>query len=159
MGYKSKKEFLEDTAKELETKVKFYHGRNVDFEALPKKDKYILWLALFTKTPILNNSKLGFSDQTEFIIFCGKQGDLSDDEIKYTEALEETGAILDEFIRLVNYNYKTDSADLLDSSERINFISASISEPKVNEFSDVLTGQVLSLTLEFPDDFDYCSSC
>ena len=159
MGYKSKKEFLEDTAKDLENSVRFFHGRNVDFDSLTKDDTYFMWLALFTKTPVLNDSKLGFNDTTQFVIFCGKQADTDDDPEKYTQALDETGKILDEFVRLVNWNHKTTSVDLKDASDRIQFVSAEINEPKVGDFSDVLTGQMLVLTLSFPDDFDYCSSC
>jgi len=160
MGYKSKKEFLQDTAKDLTTSVKFFHGRNIDFEAESFDEDFCLWLALFTKTPILNDSKVGFNDTTQFVIFCGKQTQMDDDsDVEYTAALDETGQILDEFVRLINWNWKTSSTDLKDASDRIQFISAEITEPKVNEFSNVLTGQVLVLTLNFPDDFDYCSSC
>ena len=160
MSYKSKLKFLEDTSKDLNPQPVFYHGRGYGFESTELSQKYVCWVRPMVKE--YEKSTIGLNEVTTLEIMFLKQTklDMSDSDI--LQALDETSAMADEFIRLIhpwNFKHKADDDDLYRASVEVNLISASLVDPSINEFSKMLSGQFLTLVLNFPDDFNYCDDC
>lgn len=160
MSYKSKLKFLEDTSKDLNPEPVFYHGRGYEFESTEVKQTYVVWVRPMVKE--YSKTTIGLNELTTVEIMFLKQTkmDMSDSDI--LQALDETGAMADEFVRLIhpwNFKHKEAHDNLYLASTEVNLLSASLVDPSINEFSKLLSGQFLTLTLDFKDDFNYCDDC
>ena len=151
MSHKGVRLLIEDVAKQLGDDIQFTYARTSDFNNLRDKRYPFIALDPLTAVPVyavnnVSNYVKRWSAQMAFYQLDNE----SSDQTQYAQILDEMDTYVDAFINRLNlYAFKREEASeiLLTSISQTPFIKAT---------ADILTGYLLTFTIETPDDFNYC---
>jgi len=151
MSHKGVRLLIEDVAKSLADDMQFTYARTSDFNVL--RDKRYPFIALDPLTAVptyaVNNSSNYVKRWSAQMAFYQLDYE-SSDQTQYAKILDEMDAYVDQFLNKLNlyaFNREEASEILLTSISQTPFIKAT---------ADILTGYLLTFTIETPDDFNYC---
>ena len=149
MSHRSIRLFIEDTAKSLRTDVQFTYGRTSDFDVMRDKKYPFITLDPLTSTPqyaidgVYNYMKSWSCEMAFYQL--DKAGS---DQKEYSLILDELDLVVDNFLNKLNkYSYDSDTITIQGISQR----------PFIKATADILTGYLLTFTIQAQDDFDYCA--
>jgi hypothetical protein len=158
MDYQNVYDYCKDISQNLGVSVKFVHADKQWLNLISPNDGITLWSlpfqASYSIDPIIQRSWT-----LSFIIYQqdqqGSQMDQND-----VEAMQEsiktvaiTDQIAERFVRLFNSN--SINNQLSDASGSLTITSAS-TDVAIQDTAQLLTATNLVLTVDFPDNFDYC---
>lgn len=152
MSHKSIRLLIEDVVKSLRDDIGFEYGRTSDFNigASSKVFSYFCNLDVMAAVPnyavdgVFNYSKSWLCSMA----FYGKDTSASLAE-DYQKILDETDSFVDQFINKLNFF--TNQSDKL-------LIQAMRQEGFIKQTSAILTGHLLTFTVQVQDDFNYCAN-
>lgn len=151
MSHKGVRLLIEDVAKSLADDMQFTYARTSDFNVL--RDKRYPFIALDPLTAVptysVNNSSNYVKRWSAQMAFYQLDTE-SSDQTQYAKILDEMDFYVDQFINKLNlyaFNREEASEILITSISQTPFIKAT---------ADILTGYLLTFTIETPDDFNYC---
>lgn len=149
MSHKGVRMLIEATAKSLGDDVQFTYARTSDFNVMRDKRYPFITLDPLRATPsfsvdnVFNFSKLWVASMAFYEL--DKESSTGDE---YALILDLTDNLVDRFINKLNlYN------------DNILVLTSISQEPFIKATADILTGHLLTLTIQVPDDFDYCNEC
>lgn len=149
MSHKSIREFIRDTVMSIRSDVNYTYARPSDFNIESQyKDGPFVTLDAMTSSPsfatdgVYNYSKV-WNCSMAFYKF-----DKADQDIEFTAGiLDELDVFVDQFINKLNaYMTKSDQILVLNMSQT----------PAIKVMANVITGYLLTFSLQVQDDFDYC---
>lgn len=148
MSHKSIRLLIESTAKSLADNIQFTYARDSDFNVMRDKKYPFISLHMLQAAPeyategTQNYMKSWICTMSFYQL--DKAGSTQDE---YALILDEMDGYVDKFINKLNFfTYKSDKILLQGISQ----------QPFIKDFSDILTGYILSFTLVAEDDFEYC---
>jgi len=151
MSHKGVRLLIEDVAKSLADDMQFTYARTSDFNVL--RDKRYPFIALDPLTAVptyaVNNSSNYVKRWSAQMAFYQLDHE-SSDQTQYAKILDEMDGYVDQFLNKLNlyaFNREGASEILITSISQTPFIKAT---------ADILTGYLLTFTIETPDDFNYC---
>lgn len=156
MSHKAVRDLLHDTAYLISDGINFDYSAVTDFNAIKDKKAPFIHADLFKISPVRLYNAFNYTYETTILFYA------LDDP---AGAAEDTNAILDQtelmmsqFIRLLNKASITpdDGTVSIISSDSID-ITFGQAQPMRKVLADMLTGWMLDIKIECPDDFDYCS--
>ncbi len=151
MSHKVVRLLIEDVAKSLADDMQFTYARTSDFNVLRGKRYPFIALDPLTAVPTysVNNSSNYVKRWSAQMAFYQLDKE-SSDQTQYAKILDEMDFYVDQFINKLNlyaFNREEASEIVLTSLSQTPFIKAT---------ADILTGYLLTFTIETPDDFNYC---
>ena len=151
MSHKGVRLLIEDVAKSLADDMQFTYARTSDFNVLRDKRYPFIALDPLTSVPTyaVNNSSNYVKRWSAQMAFYQLDQE-SSDQTQYAKILDEMDGYVDQFLNKLNlyaFNREEASEILLTSISQTPFIKAT---------ADILTGYLLTFTIETPDDFNYC---
>lgn len=151
MSHKGVRSLIEDVAKSLADDMQFTYARTSDFNVLRDKRYPFISLDPLTAVPIytVNNASNYVKRWSAQMAFY--QLDSTDsDQTQYAKILDEMDDLVDQFINRLNLY-------AFDREEPSEIVLTSITQnPFVKVTADILTGYLVTFTIETPDDFNYC---
>lgn len=156
--YQSVYDYSHDISQNLGLSVKWVHADKSWLNASLPNEGLTCWSLPFT-------SSISFDpnySRTWTLPFIFYQQDVADsdfdqnDQSKIQESIRtvaNTDRAISMFVRLFESNSINDS---LDSASQKLLITGASTEVAIRDTSQLLTGTLLTLTVQFPDDFDYC---
>jgi len=151
MSHKGVRLLIEDVAKSLADDMQFTYARTSDFNVLRDKRYPFIALDPLTSVPTyaVNNSSNYVKRWSAQMAFYQLDHE-SSDQTQYAKILDEMDGYVDQFLNKLNlyaFNREGASEILITSISQTPFIKAT---------ADILTGYLLTFTIETPDDFNYC---
>lgn len=151
MSHKGVRTLIEDVAKQLGDDIQFTYARTSDFNNLRDKRYPFIALDPLSAVPLfavdnVRNYVKRWSVQMAFYQLDNE----SSDQTQYAKILDEMDSYVDNFVNQLNlYAFERPDTDevLVTSISQAPFIKAT---------ADILTGYVLTFTIETPDNFNYC---
>lgn len=151
MSHKGARTLIEDVSKQLGDDIQFTYARTSDFNNLRDKRYPFIALDPLSAVPVfavdnVRNYVKRWSVQMAFYQLDSE----SSDQTQYAQILDEMDEYVDNFINRLNlYAFERPETDevLIINMSQTPFIKAT---------ADILTGYVLTFTLELPDTFNYC---
>jgi ATP:corrinoid adenosyltransferase len=151
VSHKGIRLLLEDTARSLGDDIQFDYGRTSDFNQL--RDKRYPFISVspltasasYTVTNVFNYAK---TYQVSAAFYQLDREDSGQDQ--YALILDEMNALADNFINKLNYYMET----CLSSDELI--ITGVSQQPFIKATADILTGYIMTFSVQVTDDFNYC---
>lgn len=139
------RKLVQDIALQSSPDIKFGYGRQSDFNALTNKIYPFVWLDPVQATGGFTDGSESYSKTYQIALsFLDKdQADSSAPE--YAKILDRMEAVADTFVILLN------------QAEVPILVSNASYAPAIKVFADCLTGVTLTLTIQTPDNFDYCA--
>lgn len=152
MSHKGVRMLIEDVAKQLGDDIQYTYARTSDFNVMRDKRYPFISTDPITAVPVfavdnVRNYMKRWSVQMAFYQLDHE----SSDQDQYAKILDETDELVDQFVNRLNLwaLRREDAYDVL-----ITNVSQT---PFIKATADILTGHILTFTLETPDTFNYCS--
>jgi hypothetical protein len=157
MSHKALRLLIRDTAKSLTDDIFFGYGKASDFNQIRNKTNGVIWLDLLSASPTFSNNNVQdyTKDWSVNLTFC--ELDKPDSiETQYMEILDRMDDLVDKFINKLNRFSETaeETGDITTEEIVISNISQ---QPFVKIFDDYRTGYTVSMNIQTPDKFEYCS--
>lgn len=151
MSHKGVRLLIEDVAKQLGDDIQFTYARTSDFNIL--RDKRYPFIALDPLTAVptfaVNNVSNYVKRWSVQMAFYQLDYEASD-QTQYAKILDEMDEYVDNFVNRLNlYAFHRAEVDEV-------IITAINQTPFIKATADILTGYLLTFTLETPDSFNYC---
>lgn len=145
MSHKGIRLLIENTAKKLGDDIQFTYARASDFNMLRDKRYPFISLGLLSSGTIysVNNTSNYFKTWNVTMAFY-ELDKMASIQSEYALILDSTDILLDSFIQKLNRN---DEITILAINQT----------PFVKDFTDILTGHILTFQLQVPDDWEYCA--
>lgn len=156
-------QYIRDVAKVQKPDCQVYMGRTESLFSLQEEfseTEFNVYILPFSK-----NGTIGESQKPDDVwnvgIFLFKQDRIdSDMDENNAQVFQDEMTLVDEAFnfadQLVRYmNFNQFNAELQNASETINIQSFS-AEPSIKEFGNMMTGVLVSMVIEVPDNFQYC---
>jgi hypothetical protein len=148
VSHKGIRELIKDVAESLGDDIQFTYARTSDFNKM--RDKRYPFITL---DPLIANSSYAVDDTSNYSkvwsIAMGfyQMDQVASNQDEYSKILDFTDDLVDKFINKLNfYNLKADSI-IITSINQTPFVKAT---------ADILTGHLLTFSLEELDNFNYC---
>lgn len=161
MNYQALYDFIHDISQNLEQSVKFFHGRKeILNQTNPGKGIYAYCLPFVSSGSFIGGAQ---ADETWIVNIIFYMYDKPDSPIDQNDqdtiqdeirTLTITELVASRFLRLVHGNTINDSLEF--ASEKIKIVTFDKANA-IKDTAQLLTGTVLTMNLEVPDDFNYCS--
>jgi hypothetical protein len=158
MDYQNVYDYSKDISQSLGLSVKWVHADKSWLNLTTPDDGLTCWSLPFTSSMsfVPNFSR---SWNLSFIFY---QQDAPDSDMDQNDqsamqesirTLSNTDRAVNMFIRLFESNSLTTALDL--ASQKL-LVTSSGTEPAIRDTAQLLTGTLLTMTVQFPDNFDYC---
>lgn len=153
MSHKSVRDLIEDVATDLRDDLTFVYAKTFNVNSLKDKRDTVIQLDLLKGTPVRTNNT--FNTTWESTLLFYKLDRVDGTEQETAAILDSTDALVQQFIRKMNVQilmpdtitFGTDDIDL----------SFGQAIPMTKVLVDCLTGWMIPIKMECPDDFNYCS--
>lgn len=145
MSHQAVRALIEDTVRKIQDDIKFFYGPEPYFNEEEKNAFTFCNLAPLRSAPgytvnnVFNYTKV-WTVQMAFY----KHDDKS--KRKFPDILDVTDDLVDRFVNRLN-------------QEQDLTITAVSSEPMIEVLADVLTGHLLTFSIQVADNFQYCEEC
>tara|TARA_R110000803_G_scaffold151160_2_gene216332 strand:+ start:613 stop:1107 length:495 start_codon:yes stop_codon:yes gene_type:complete len=158
MDYQNLYDYSKDISQNLGLSVNWVHADKSWLNLIVPNKGITCWSLPFTSSISFDPN---FS-RTWTLAFVLYQQDLADsdmdqnDQSKMQESirtLSNTDRAVNMFIRMFESN---DITTALDSASQKLLVTSVSTEPAIRDTAQQLTGTLLTITAQFPDDFDYC---
>lgn len=139
---------IQDVAKSLGDDIQFTYARPSDFNVLRDKSYPFISLDLMpaSATYAVDNIQNYTKSWNASMAFY-QLDDAASTQEEYSQILDFTDELVDTFINKLNfYSLKSDSI----------IITGINQTPFVKAMADILTGHILTFTIQVNDDFNYC---
>lgn len=166
MSYSSLLTYVKEVVESLDANVLFVTGRKEVIhelrEALPENQGILFWCLPFISSGSFTDIGQQFNETVVINCLIYKQdymgSELTQDTPETTsdeiDVLYQTKEIADQFIRKFNFNEL--SVEAMEASEALEIQSITFDNViKDNDY--LLTGTLISINVNIPDDFDYCT--
>lgn len=160
MNYLALYNYTKDIVTNIEPDAKWFHGRKDLVTAMSPDDIVVFCLPFISSGGIVPGGGQVAETWEVNIIFYKKDSlpsglNQNDESGLQTEIniLRQTNELADSFLRNFNYNIFTEALE--SASEKLDLVSFNKSNA-IKDTAHVLTGTVLSMRVQVPDDFDYC---
>jgi len=152
VSHKGIRLLLEDTAKSLGDDIQFDYGRTSDFNQLRNKQyPFISVSPLNASASYAVNNTFNYS-KTYQVQMAFYQLDREDsDQSSYALILDQMNELADNFVNKLNYyieRCQIDSDDII--------ITNVSQQPFIKATADILTGYIMTLSIQVSDNFNYC---
>jgi hypothetical protein len=163
-SYQGLHDYIKDICTNLSADVTFFHGRKeVLYEYNPDPNEPVVWLLPLQSSGSLTSNAYQVNRAfTVNLIFYrhdapGSEIDQNSQDTIASEmsVLSQSDQLAEEFLRLFNQNSITD--DLQDASEELEVQSFS-TDNVIKDNQYFLTGTLLNMTVQVPDEFNYCAT-
>jgi hypothetical protein len=152
MSHKGIRSLIEDVSKSLGNDIQFTYARTSDFNILRDKRYPFISLDLLSSTPIyaVDGIRNYMNRWACSMAFYELDSEASDQE-QYAPLLDASDDLTDKFINKLNFYAYGHCID----SDMIT-ISGITKTPFIKATADILTGFLLSFTIQVNDQFNYC---
>jgi ATP:corrinoid adenosyltransferase len=151
VSHKGIRVLLEDTARSLGDDIQFDYGRTSDFNQLRDKRYPFISVSPLTASASYTVNNVFNYAKTYQVSAAFYQLDREDSgQDQYALILDEMNALADNFINKLNYYMET----CLSSDELI--ITGVSQQPFIKATADILTGYIMTFSVQVTDDFNYC---
>ena len=158
MNYQNIYDYCKDISQNLGLSVKFVHEDKAWLNAIEPNQGVTCWSLPFSSSFNFNP----MITRTWTLSFIFYQQDMPDSSMNQndTEAQQEsirtlanTDQVMEMFVRLFSSNSISDS--LSEASETLE-VTTGTTSPAIRDTAQLLTGTFVTLTVQIPDNFDYC---
>lgn len=148
-GHKGIRIVIERTAKSLADNIQFTYARTTDFNVMrDKKYPFITLDPLQSSPQYATDGTHNYMKSWLCTMAFYQLDSAGSDQDDYALILDEMDSYVDKFLNKLNFfTFKSDHLLLQGISQ----------QPFVKATADILTGYILTFTLQAEDDFDYCA--
>jgi hypothetical protein len=161
MNYNSLYSYTKDIINNIDSSIKWFHGRRELITQLKPEDTVAFCLPFISSGSVVEGGGQIAETWEVNVIFYKKDQmptgiNQNDEQAQQVEiqVLSATTDIADEFVRNFNFNEYTDALE--SASEKLDLLSFS-KAPAIKDTAHILTGTVVTMRVQVPDDFDYCA--
>jgi hypothetical protein len=148
VSHKGIRLLIENTAKSLGDDIQFTYGRDSDFNVMRDKRYPFIQLDLLNNTAGYTvDGVFNYNRIWNITMLFHELDKESSDQSQYQLILDDMDVLSEAFIHQLN-NFTQQSDDIV--------LSAINKQPFIKTTADVLTGWLLTFTIQTPDDWDYC---
>jgi hypothetical protein len=152
VSHKGIRLLLEDTARSLGDDIQFDYGRTSDFNQIPnKRYPFVSVLPLNATGSFTVNNTHNYVKTYQVISIFYQIDQMASDQSQYALVMDEMNELADKFI--VKLNFYIDGC-FPDSDNLV--ITNITQQPLIKETGDILTGYIMTFSLQVSDDFNYC---
>lgn len=151
MSHKGVRMLIEDVAKQLGDDIQYTYARTSDFNNLRDKRYPFISTDPLSSVPVFSvNGVSNYTKRWSVQMAFYQLDNEASDQTQYSLILDEADDLVDQFINRLNlYAYDRPALD--------DILITNISQtPFIKATADILTGYILTFTLETPDTFNYC---
>jgi hypothetical protein len=152
VSHKGIRLLLEDTAKSLGDDIQFDYGRTSDFNQLRNKQyPFISVSPLNASASYTVNNTFNYSKTYQVQMAFYQLDKENSDQSKYALILDQMNELADNFVNKLNYYIERCQID----SDSIIITNVS-QQPFIKATADILTGYIMTLSIQVSDNFNYC---
>lgn len=150
MSHKGLRKLLQDTAQKLGDDILVVYGKDTDFNQMrDKRYKAINISPLVAGAEFAVDGVTNYSKTWQVSMAFYELDNAASVQEEYTKILDEIDSLVDKFV--VNLNFYTQTSDGI-------LISSITQTPFIKAMADILTGYILTFSVQLTDDFNYCES-
>lgn len=150
MSHKGLRKLLQDTAQKLGDDILVVYGKDTDFNQMrDKRYKAINISPLVAGAEFAVDGVTNYSKTWQVSMAFYDLDNAASVQEEYTKILDEIDSLVDKFV--VNLNFYTQTSDGI-------LISSITQTPFIKAMADILTGYILTFSVQLTEDFNYCES-
>lgn len=151
MSHKGVRKLIEDVAKQLGDDIQYTYARTSDFNNLRDKRYPFISTDPLNSAPFFSvNNTHNYTKRWSVQMAFYQLDNEASDQTQYAQILDEADDLVDQFINRLNlYAFERPELDGI-------LITGISQTPFIKATADILTGYILTFTLETPDTFNYC---